>query len=124
MRRSGHGQVQPRGTYADDRYTVGGTRSERMHHSGPRTRWAVKRNSITGAVATEGYGQGFYHRIMRSWTSYDLREIQLPVQGAADIVDVLTSDQLRVEVDASFRFRIDPAASTRYLPGNWQPPWL
>ena len=45
---------------------------------------------------------------MRSWTRYDLREIQLPGQGATDIVDVLTSDQLRVEVDASFRFRIDP----------------
>lgn len=69
---------------------------------------AVKRNAVTGAVATQVYGQGFHHRIMRSWTRYDLREIQLPGQGATDIVDVLTSDQLRVEVDASFRFRIDP----------------
>ncbi len=69
---------------------------------------AVKRNSISGAVANQVYGQGFYHRIMRSWTSYDLREIQLPSGGVADIIDVLTSDQLRVEVDASFRYRIDP----------------
>ena len=68
---------------------------------------AVKRNSVSGAVATQVYGQGFHHRILRSWTRYDLREIQHPREGAADIIDVLTSDQLRVEVDASFRYRID-----------------
>ncbi len=70
---------------------------------------AVKMNAINGAVSESTFGQGLYHAVLRSWTVFDLREIQHPRGGAADILDVLTADQLRINVDAAFRWRVDPA---------------
>ena len=70
---------------------------------------AVKMNAITGAVSEETYGQGLYHAILRDWTVFDLREIQHPRNDGSDILDVLTADQLRINVDAAFRWRVVPA---------------
>lgn len=67
---------------------------------------AVKKNSVTGSVSEETYEQGMYHQLLRDWTIYDLREQQHPESGDSDILDVLTADQLRIDVDAAFRWRI------------------
>ena len=69
---------------------------------------SVKKNAITGAVAESTYGQGLYHAILRDWTVFDLRKIQHPSNDGSDILDVLTADQLRINVDAAFRWRVDP----------------
>ena len=69
---------------------------------------AVKMNAVTGAVSESTYGQGLYHALMRSWTVFDLREIQYPRNDGSDVLDVLTADQLRINVDAAFRWRVDP----------------
>ena len=69
---------------------------------------AVKRNPVTGAVAATPYRQGLYHSILRSWTNYSLREVQYPVDGASESLSALTSDQLQIEVDAAFRYRLMP----------------
>ncbi|MDX1577976.1 MAG: prohibitin family protein [Gemmatimonadota bacterium] len=68
---------------------------------------AVKRNPLTGAVASQPYGQGLYHSILRSWTNYPLREIQYPREGQSERLDALTSDQLQIAVDAAYRYRIN-----------------
>ena len=39
---------------------------------------------------------------------FDLREIQYPSGDGSDVLDVLTADQLRINVDAAFRWRVDP----------------
>jgi regulator of protease activity HflC (stomatin/prohibitin superfamily) len=69
---------------------------------------AVKRNPVTGAVGEAPYRQGLYHSILRSWTNYSTREIQYPAAGGSERLTALTSDQLQIEVDAAFRYRIDP----------------
>ena len=69
---------------------------------------AVKRNPLTGAVAAVPYRQGLYHSILRSWTNYSLREVQYPTDGASETLTALTSDQLQIEVDAAFRYRLAP----------------
>ncbi|MDH3735326.1 MAG: SPFH domain-containing protein [Gemmatimonadota bacterium] len=69
---------------------------------------AVKRNPLTGAVAAVPYRQGLYHSILRSWTNYSLREVQFPIDGASETLTALTSDQLQIEVDAAFRYRLVP----------------
>ena len=69
---------------------------------------AVKRNPLTGAVASSAYRQGLYHSILRSWTNYSLREVQFPVDGASETLTALTSDQLQIDVDAAFRYRLVP----------------
>ena len=77
---------------------------------------AVKRNPVTGAVGEEPYRQGLYHSILRSWTNYSTREVQYPREGGAETLAALTSDQLQIEVDAAFRYRIEPdSAVTLYL---------
>ena len=70
---------------------------------------AVKMNAINGAVSESTYSQGLYHAVLRSWTVFDLREIQHPRNESSDLLDVLTADQLRVIVDAAFRWRLDPS---------------
>jgi regulator of protease activity HflC (stomatin/prohibitin superfamily) len=69
---------------------------------------AVKRNPLTGAVAATPYRQGLYHSILRSWTNYSLREVQFPREGASERLTALTSDQLQIDVDAAFRYRMAP----------------
>ncbi|WP_419161644.1 prohibitin family protein [Candidatus Palauibacter sp.] len=69
---------------------------------------AVKRNPVTGAVASRPYTQGLYHSILRSWTNYPLREVQYPAGGQAERLDALTSDQLQIAVDAAYRYRLNP----------------
>ncbi len=69
---------------------------------------AVKRNPVTGAVGAQPYGQGLYHSILRSWTNYSTREVQYPREGGAERLTALTADQLQIEVDAAFRYRIEP----------------
>ena len=69
---------------------------------------AVKRNPLTGAVGAEPYRQGLYHSILRSWTNYPLREIPYPREGASESLTALTVDQLQIDVDAAFRYRIMP----------------
>jgi len=69
---------------------------------------SVKRNPLTGAVGSAPYTQGLYHSILRSWTNYPLREIQYPREGASERLTALTSDQLQIDIDAAFRYRIVP----------------
>lgn len=69
---------------------------------------AVKRNPLTGAVGKEPYRQGLYHSVLRSWTNYPLREIQYPREGQSERLTALTSDQLQIQVDAAFRYRLMP----------------
>ncbi|MFW6200979.1 MAG: SPFH domain-containing protein [Gemmatimonadota bacterium] len=68
---------------------------------------AVKKNAVTGAVAENTYDQGLYHAILRSWTTYDLRERQYPVQGRSEELTALTADQLTIGIDAAYRYRLD-----------------
>ncbi|MFV1986960.1 MAG: SPFH domain-containing protein [Gemmatimonadota bacterium] len=69
---------------------------------------SVKRNPVTGAVASKPYRQGLYHSILRSWTNYSLREVQFPPDGQSETLSALTSDQLQIKVDAAFRYRLMP----------------
>lgn len=68
---------------------------------------AVKKNSVTGEVSSETFGQGLYHAFLRSWTVFNLREMQYPVEGRSEKLTALTADQLTIGVDAAFRYRID-----------------
>ncbi len=77
---------------------------------------AVKRNPVTGAVGDAPYRQGLYHSILRSWTNYSTREIQYPREGGSERLVALTSDQLQIEVDAAYRYRLEPdSAVNLYL---------
>lgn len=77
---------------------------------------AVKRNPVTGAVGDTPYRQGLYHSILRSWTNYSTREIQYPQEGGSERLVALTSDQLQIEVDAAYRYRLEPdSAVNLYL---------
>lgn len=69
---------------------------------------AVRKNPLTGSVAMAPYRQGLYHSILRSWTNYSTREVQYPREGGSERLTALTSDQLQIEVDAAFRYRLEP----------------
>lgn len=69
---------------------------------------AVKRNPVTGAVDPSPYRQGLYHSILRSWTNYELREIEYPPSGQSERLAALTADQLSIEIDAAYRYRLNP----------------
>ncbi len=69
---------------------------------------AVKRNPVTGAVDPVPYRQGLYHSILRSWTNYDRREIEYPTSGQSEVLAALTADQLSIEIDAAYRYRLNP----------------
>ncbi len=69
---------------------------------------SVRRNPVTGAVSSTPFRQGLYHSILRSWTNYSAREIQYPVQGGAETLTALTSDQLQIRIDAAYRYRLMP----------------
>lgn len=53
---------------------------------------------------------GLHHSILRTWTVYDLREIQYPEEADADVLTVLTSDQLPVQIESAYRYRIEKQA--------------
>jgi prohibitin 1 len=77
---------------------------------------AVKKSAVTGAVSDEIYTQGLYHAILRSWTTYPRREIQFPQAGQSERLTALTSDQLTIEIDAAYRYRLVPdSALSLYL---------
>jgi regulator of protease activity HflC (stomatin/prohibitin superfamily) len=69
---------------------------------------AVRKNPLTGAVSQTPFRQGLYHSILRSWTNYSTREVQYPREGGSERLTALTSDQLQIEVDAAFRYRLEP----------------
>lgn len=69
---------------------------------------AVRKNPLTGAVSPTPYRQGLYHSILRSWTNYSTREVQYPREGGSERLTALTSDQLQIDVDAAFRYRLEP----------------
>ncbi|MEE9208691.1 MAG: SPFH domain-containing protein [Gemmatimonadota bacterium] len=69
---------------------------------------SVRRNPLTGSVASQPFRQGLYHSILRSWSNYSVREIQYPSQGASERLEALTSDQLQIGLDAAYRYRINP----------------
>jgi regulator of protease activity HflC (stomatin/prohibitin superfamily) len=69
---------------------------------------SVKRNPLTGAVDSHPYRQGLYHSIIRSWTNYQLREVEYPPSGQSERLAALTMDQLTIEVDAAYRYRLNP----------------
>ncbi len=74
---------------------------------------AVKRNPVTGAVDPVPYRQGLYHSILRSWTNYDRREIEYPPSGQSERLAALTADQLSIEIDAAYRYRLNPDSVVR-----------
>lgn len=74
---------------------------------------AVVRNPWTGSVSEEAFDQGLYRAFpiaLRDFTKYDLREVQYPTAGQSEQVTALTSDQLKITLDAAFRYRLQPDA--------------
>ncbi|MEE9133854.1 MAG: prohibitin family protein [Gemmatimonadota bacterium] len=73
---------------------------------------AVLRNPITGNVADESFGQALYFSapafFWKQYTVYDTREIQWPAGAQSERAEGLTSDQLTISVDASYRYRVNP----------------
>ncbi len=74
---------------------------------------SVLKNPITGHVASESYGQGLYFAapafFWKQYSVYETREIQWPAGAQSEKADALTSDQLSISIDASYRYRVDPS---------------
>ena len=68
---------------------------------------AVTRHWITGEVNGPYYA-GFHVVPLVSWTTYSTRRQQVPEGEGSDRVEALTSDQLRLAVEASYWYRIIP----------------
>lgn len=66
--------------------------------------------SLLSGTVSEIQDRGLHHSLLRDWTVYDLREIQYPEDAEADVITVLTSDQLPVQIEASYRYRIERVA--------------
>lgn len=76
----------------------------------------ISENTWTGKVSEEIYGQGLKTAFLRHFHTYPVREVQYPDDGEAESMTALTSDQLRITVEAAFRYQIDPdSAHTIYL---------
>jgi len=73
---------------------------------------AVLQNPITGNVSDESFGQGLYLSqpafFWRQYFTYPTREQQYPQQGGSEQAQALTSDQLTINVDAAYRYRVAP----------------
>jgi regulator of protease activity HflC (stomatin/prohibitin superfamily) len=73
---------------------------------------AVLKNPITGNVGERSYEQGLYFAapavFWKQYSLYDTREIQWPSGASSERAEALTSDQLTISVDASYRFRVVP----------------
>lgn len=76
---------------------------------------AATQNIFTGSV-NGPYEQGFHIVPFVTWESYQTRRQQVPDGEQADRVEVLTADQLRLIVEASYWYRVeDDAAVQLYL---------
>lgn len=73
---------------------------------------AVLKNPVTGAVSEQYHPQGLYFAapalFWRQYFKYNTREIQWPRGAQSERAEALTSDQLTIAVDASYRYRIVP----------------
>lgn len=69
---------------------------------------SVSKNVVTGSVS-DVETQGFYVRPFVTWHTYEIRELQVPEGEESDEVEVLTADQLRLVIDASYWYRVDSA---------------
>ncbi len=73
---------------------------------------AVLRNPVTGNVADQPSGQGLYFAapalFWKQYSIYDTREIQWPSGASSETAEALTSDQLTISVDASYRYQVTP----------------
>jgi regulator of protease activity HflC (stomatin/prohibitin superfamily) len=73
---------------------------------------AVLRNPITGYVADQSNGQGLYFAapavFWKHYSLYETREIQWPSGAQSERAEALTSDQLTISIDASYRYRVVP----------------
>lgn len=67
---------------------------------------SVSKNIITGSVS-DVYTQGFYIKPFVNWNTYEIRQQQVPEGEGSDKVEVLTADQLRLVLDASYWYRVD-----------------
>lgn len=67
---------------------------------------AVSKNIFTGSVS-QPVDQGFHIRPFVTWHDMETRRQQVPEGEGSDVVEVLTADQLRLKVDASYWFKID-----------------
>lgn len=72
---------------------------------------AVGRTRITGNVHEVTYGQGVRSTLGKSLAKYNLnREIQYPDNEDADIVPALTGDQLQVNLEVAYMWRVSEAS--------------
>ena len=71
---------------------------------------AVLRNPITGNVEEQAYQQGLYFAtpalFWRHYSKYNAREVQWPSGAQSERAEALTSDQLTITIDASYRYRV------------------
>jgi regulator of protease activity HflC (stomatin/prohibitin superfamily) len=79
------------------------------------TEIAVKK-SFGGDVKEEPIRQGIQPYVApwnwgASFTKYPLREVQFPAEGRAEVIEILTSDQLKVAIEGALRYRIEPASA-------------
>lgn len=66
----------------------------------------VARTRITATVHDQTTGTGFKQEFTKSVYVYDLREQQFPEDSNAETASVLTSDQLRAELEYAFLWKI------------------
>ncbi len=73
---------------------------------------AVLKNPITGNVSDISFAQGLYFAapafFWKQYFKYPMREIQYPASGGSEKAQALTSDQLTINVDAAYRYRVLP----------------
>jgi regulator of protease activity HflC (stomatin/prohibitin superfamily) len=73
---------------------------------------AVLKNPITGNVSDISFAQGLYFAapafFWKQYFKYPTREIQYPTSGGSEKAQALTSDQLTINVDAAYRYRVLP----------------
>lgn len=76
---------------------------------------AVLKNPVTGNVGEQSVGQGLYFAapaiFWKQYSKYDTREIQWPPGAQSEVAEALTADQLTIAVDASYRYRVNPASA-------------
>lgn len=76
---------------------------------------AVGRTRFTGAVHDEVYGQGLHSVLGKSLFTYNLREVQYPRNRDAEVIEVLTGDQLQVSLEVAHMWRISDGSCARDL---------
>lgn len=76
---------------------------------------AVGRTRFTGAVHDEVYRQGLRSVVGKSLYKYSLRETQYPMDRDAEVINVLTGDQLQVSLEVAHMWKIADGACARDL---------